>query len=221
MVFSGVSLSKNRSVSLSYYAYIVPTYLDSYFLLCRGWWARPELGLVINFFCLQPFLFFFVLFSKLNKTYFLWINSIVKICYAFIKSIELDLRGNTLFINLENSSFLLPFLSFLKLHSKLLFLSLVDITVVDCLSLKKHSFGGRFQLTYTLLTHYFKSRIIVTSFLKEEEDVSSISELFKASVWLEREVWDMFGIFFVNHPDLRRILTDYGFDGFPNRKSVV
>lgn len=154
----------------------------------------------------------------MNKTYFLWINSIVKICYAFIKSIELDLRGNTLFINLENSSFLLPFLSFLKLHSKLLFLSLVDITVVDCLSLKKHSFGGRFQLTYTLLTHYFKSRIIVTSFLKEEEDVSSISELFKASVWLEREVWDMFGIFFVNHPDLRRILTDYGFDGFPLRK---
>jgi NADH-quinone oxidoreductase subunit C len=100
-------------------------------------------------------------------------------------------------------------------------LSLVDITVVDCISLKTRfdsRSDSRFQLTYTLLSHYFKSRIIVLCFFKDGEDINSVSEVFKASVWLEREIWDMFGVFFINHPDLRRILTDYGFEGFPLRK---
>ena len=86
------------------------------------------------------------------------------------------------------------------------------------LKYKKNTFDARFQLVYTLLSHYFRGRIIVSVFLKESEDISSIFNLFRGSSWLEREIWDMFGIFFNNHPDLRRILTDYGFDGFPLRK---
>jgi NADH-quinone oxidoreductase subunit C len=54
--------------------------------------------------------------------------------------------------------------------------------------------------------------------MKEEAVVKSASSIYKSSLWLEREIWDMFGIFFSEHPDLRRILTDYGFEGFPLRK---
>src|SRR5690606_17235512 len=61
-------------------------------------------------------------------------------------------------------------------------------------------------------------RIIITSFLDENSSLPSLTKLFSSSVWLEREVWDMFGIIFTGHPDLRRLLTDYGFDGFPLRK---
>lgn len=157
----------------------------------------------------------------MNINLYLWFNYTIKICYGFFKIVQFDKRNKTILITLKNSKKILPFLSFLKTHSKSLFLSLVDITVVDCISLRKlneHPRAGRFQLTYSLLSHYFKARIIVICFLETEEDVNSISNVFKAAVWLEREVWDMFGIFFLNHPDLRRILTDYGFEGFPLRK---
>jgi len=112
-------------------------------------------------------------------------------------------------------------LSILKYHSKFLFLSLVDLTAVDCLSLKNLQSietKQRFKIVYILLSHYFSVKIIVECFLNAEDIIESSSKIFKASPWLEREVWDMFGIFFSNHPDLRRILTDYGFEGFPLRK---
>jgi NADH:ubiquinone oxidoreductase subunit C len=145
-----------------------------------------------------------------------YLNYLIQICYGILSFVHLDTRTNQISIELKNGQSLLLFLSFLKNHSKLLFLSLVDITAIDCLSLSKSV--DRFQLNYNLLSHYFKARLRITFFIKEEEDVYSSNNIYKGSAWLEREVWDMFGIFFINHPDLRRILTDYGFEGFPLRK---
>lgn len=145
----------------------------------------------------------------------IYLNYLIKICYGFVSSVFLDTRNLYISIELTKREFLLPFLLLLKSHSKFLFLSLVDITAVDQLSLKNLS---RFQLNYNLLSHYFQSRLNIIVNLKEDEDISSVDRIYKGSGWLEREVWDMFGIFFINHPDLRRILTDYGFEGFPLRK---
>jgi NADH:ubiquinone oxidoreductase subunit C len=145
----------------------------------------------------------------------IYLNYLIKICYGFVSSVFLYTRNLYISIELTKREFLLPFLLLLKSHSKFLFLSLVDITAVDQLSLKNLS---RFQLNYNLLSHYFQSRLNIIVNLREDEDISSVDRIYKGSAWLEREVWDMFGIFFINHPDLRRILTDYGFEGFPLRK---
>lgn len=75
-----------------------------------------------------------------------------------------------------------------------------------------------FQLVYNLLSLRYNSRIRVKTYTDELTPVDSICSIFKAGNWYEREVWDMFGVFFSNHPDLRRILTDYGFEGHPLRK---
>ena len=75
-----------------------------------------------------------------------------------------------------------------------------------------------FQLVYNLLSLRFNSRIRVKTYTDELTPIESVNSVFKAANWYEREVWDMFGIYFTNHPDLRRILTDYGFQGHPLRK---
>jgi len=146
----------------------------------------------------------------------LYLNYLIQLCYGILSFVYLDIRTNQVTIELKKSKYLLFFFFFLRDHSKFLFLSLVDITAVDCLSLSKGT--NRFQLNYILLSHYFKARLRITFFIEEEEDVCSLNDIYKGAAWLEREVWDMFGIFFINHPDLRRILTDYGFEGFPLRK---
>jgi len=74
------------------------------------------------------------------------------------------------------------------------------------------------QLVYNLLSLRYNSRIRVKTYTDELTPVDSIYNIFKAADWYEREIWDMFGVFFSNHPDLRRILTDYGFEGHPLRK---
>lgn len=76
----------------------------------------------------------------------------------------------------------------------------------------------RFKLTYNLFSQASNSRILLSIFTKENEFVSSLIGIFKASNWAEREIWDLYGIRFLNHTDLRRLLTDYGFKGFPFRK---
>jgi NADH-quinone oxidoreductase subunit C len=76
----------------------------------------------------------------------------------------------------------------------------------------------RFEIIYNLLNIYDNKRIIVKFSIKDKQEVESITDLFNAAIWYEREVWDMFGIYFTNNPDLRRILTDYGFEGHPLRK---
>ncbi|NJI21406.1 NADH-quinone oxidoreductase subunit C, partial [Aeromonas veronii] len=76
----------------------------------------------------------------------------------------------------------------------------------------------RFEIIYNLLSIRFNSRLKVKITINELQPIDSIISIYKAANWCEREVWDMFGIFFSNHPDLRRILTDYGFEGHPLRK---
>jgi len=93
--------------------------------------------------------------------------------------------------------------------------SLTDIWGVDYMLRTK---GPRFQINYSLESLALNQRIILRTFLHDNEKSLSLSYIFKSANWLEREIWDMYGIWFINHPDLRRILTDYGFDGHPLRK---
>ena len=100
-----------------------------------------------------------------------------------------------------------------KDNDKLKFSQLLELTAVDYPDRK-----SRFTLVYIFLSIEYNSRIIITANLGEDDSVESITSLFPSANWYEREVWDLFGITFINHPDLRRILTDYGFNGFPLRK---
>jgi NADH-quinone oxidoreductase subunit C len=87
------------------------------------------------------------------------------------------------------------------------------MTAVDYPSRK-----DRFDVVYNLLSVRFNTRIRVKVIINEFQSLESITSIYSAAGWFERETWDMFGIFFINHPDLRRILTDYGFEGYPLRK---
>ena len=108
---------------------------------------------------------------------------------------------------------LLPVMSFLKDHHNAQFANLVDIAGVD-MPTREY----RFEVVYNLLSLRYNARIRVKTYTDEMTPLDSIDEVFKAANWYEREIWDMFGVFFANHPDLRRILTDYGFEGHPLRK---
>lgn len=106
-----------------------------------------------------------------------------------------------------------PVLQFLKDHHNAQFAVVSDITALDVPA--RHY---RFELIYNLLSLRYNSRIRVKTYTDELTPVDSCVEVFKGANWYEREIWDMFGVFFSNHPDLRRILTDYGFEGHPFRK---
>ena len=104
-------------------------------------------------------------------------------------------------------------IDFLKTNSNLQFSTLIDITAVDYPQREK-----RFDVVYHLLSMYQNLRIRVKVSVNDEDLVPTISEIHKAADWYEREVFDMYGIKFSEHPDLRRLLTDYGFQGHPLRK---
>ncbi|MBD0864914.1 MAG: NADH-quinone oxidoreductase subunit C [Rhodobacteraceae bacterium] len=105
------------------------------------------------------------------------------------------------------------FVEFLKSDSTCRFSTLVDVTGVDYPDRPK-----RFDVVYHFLSMYQNQRIRLRVSIREEDMVSSIIETHPSANWFEREVFDMFGILFSGHPDLRRILTDYGFCGYPLRK---
>lgn len=105
------------------------------------------------------------------------------------------------------------FLRSVKTHSALRFAQLLDIWGVDYPARDK-----RFEVNYMLLSIKLNTRLIVKVSLNEDESVNSVTEIFSSAGWLEREVWDMYGVYFANNKDLRRILTDYGFEGYPLRK---
>ena len=105
------------------------------------------------------------------------------------------------------------FVEFLKTDASCRFSSLVDITAVDYPERAK-----RFDVVYHFLSMFQNHRIRLRVSVREDEMVPSIVDIHPSANWFEREVFDMFGIIFSGHPDLRRILTDYGFRGFPLRK---
>ena len=109
--------------------------------------------------------------------------------------------------------YLVPFLYFLRDHINTQYKILIDVTAVDYPSRVL-----RFEVVYNLLSVHYNARIRIKSCVDEITPISSSTRVYSSAGWWEREVWDMFGIFFSNHPDLRRILTDYGFEGHPLRK---
>lgn len=104
-------------------------------------------------------------------------------------------------------------LNILKKHINYQYSLLSCVSGVDMLNT-----NYRFAVVYDLLSVKFNSRIRVKTFLNESTSIPSAVPVFVNANWWEREVWDMFGIYFKNHPDMRRILTDYGFEGYPLRK---
>ena len=128
-----------------------------------------------------------------------------KIQNSFIKNSELKIEIN------END--LIEVIQFLKSNEWCKFRQLIDIAGVDYPDSEK-----RFQLVYLLLSHQNNIRIKVSTQFQLNQIINSITKIFPSANWMEREVFDMYGIKFKNHPDLRRILTDYGFKGHPLRK---
>ena len=113
-------------------------------------------------------------------------------------------------VNVED---LISSIQFLKSNDHCKFQQLIDIVGVDYPQDEK-----RFQLVYLLLSHEKNLRIKLSVKFEVKTKIPSITKIFPSANWMEREVFDMYGIDFVNHPDLRRILTDYGFKGHPLRK---
>ena len=104
-------------------------------------------------------------------------------------------------------------LTFLKSHTNSQYKVLADMTVIDYPEKEK-----RFEVVYNLLSISFNSRIRVKTYVNEMTALPTVSTIFLCANWLEREIWDMYGVYFTQHNDLRRILTDYGFEGHPLRK---
>jgi len=127
-------------------------------------------------------------------------------------------RQKELHLDLYSHVYLGRVLFFLKNSKFLQFKTLIDITAIDFLN--NHN---RFELVYSLLSVRYNLRIFIKVYLNEFFITNTVSDLFLSANWSEREVWDMFGIFFKDHKDLRRILNNYGFNGYPLRKdfSVV
>ena len=122
------------------------------------------------------------------------------------------LKDGLLYLSIK-SKYLIFFINFIAKHSFSNFKQLLDIWGIDYPSRNK-----RFEVNYLLISNLFNIRLIVRVSNGLYEGLPSVTHLFESSNWLEREVWDMFGIYFFNNSDLRRILTDYGFEGFPLRK---
>ena len=122
------------------------------------------------------------------------------------------IRHNQLEIQI-NKETLLDVIIFLKKNNSTKFKQLIDITAVDYIGSE-----NRFKMIYLLLSHEFNQRINIIFNINENEFVNSLTKIFPSANWMEREVFDMYGIKFNDHPDLRRILTDYGFSGHPLRK---
>ena len=122
------------------------------------------------------------------------------------------IKHNQLYLNIDNED-LLEVNLFLKTNKSTKFRQLIDITAVDYPENLK-----RFKMVYLLLSHEFNKRVIISCLINENELVQSLTKVFPAANWMEREVFDMYGVKFKDHPDLRRILTDYGFEGHPLRK---
>jgi NADH-quinone oxidoreductase subunit C len=128
------------------------------------------------------------------------------------KIVHSEIINNELSI-VVNPSSIIKFVEFLVVDNECQFSTLIDITAVDYPEKLK-----RFTIVYHFLSMVQNQRIRISAHIFEDEVVPSIIALHPSANWFEREVFDMYGIFFSGHPDLRRLLTDYGFTGHPLRK---
>ena len=151
--------------------------------------------------------------KKHNHSIYNIINYLIKVVPTCIKNtISFKLVDNTITLTTNNSNLIL-LLNFLKNNYFLQFKTLISITAVDYPERK-----DRFEVNYFLLSYKLNTRIIIKITTNDITPINSITSIYSSANWYEREVWDLFGVFFSGHPDLRRILTDYGFEGFPFRK---
>lgn len=139
-----------------------------------------------------------------------YIKSINSMVPKFIEKSVISKEEITIYTSPE---YLVPLMTFLKTHTNSQYEMLLDITAVDYPEREK-----RFEVVYILLSIKYNSRLIVKLSVDEVTPVPTIEGVFPSAGWYERETWDMFGIFFQENKDLRRILTDYGFEGYPLRK---
>ena len=130
----------------------------------------------------------------------------------WVNQIQRSSHGNR---SLTNTDSLFPLLCFLKWHTYTRVQVSIDICGVDHPS-RKH----RFEVVHNLLSTRYNSRICVQTSADEVTRISTVVSLFPSAGWWEREVWDMSGVSSINHPDLRRISTDHGFEGHPLRKDL-
>ncbi len=128
------------------------------------------------------------------------------------KVLSSKINHNQIYLSINDKD-LLDVILFLKTNSNTKFNQLIDITAVDYPEKDR-----RFKMVYLFLSYEKNQRLILNLFIKENEFVTSLTSIFPSANWMEREVFDMYGIEFNNHPDLRRILTDYNFKGYPLRK---
>jgi NADH-quinone oxidoreductase subunit C len=122
------------------------------------------------------------------------------------------IKHKQLYLNIDSED-LIAVVLFIKTNKDTKFRQLIDITAIDY-----PERPNRFKMVYLFLSHEFNQRILVDYSTNENELIPSLTNIFPSSNWMEREVFDMYGIKFKDHPDLRRILTDYGFEGHPLRK---
>jgi len=123
-----------------------------------------------------------------------------------------EIKHNQLYINIDSVD-LIDVTLFIKNNENTKFKQLIDVTVVDYPENTQ-----RFKVVYLFLSHEFNQRIILNYLISENEVIPSLTAIYPAANWMERELFDMYGVKFKDHPDLRRILTDYGFEGHPLRK---
>tara|TARA_B100000073_G_C23589534_1_gene515734 strand:- start:194 stop:802 length:609 start_codon:yes stop_codon:yes gene_type:complete len=123
-----------------------------------------------------------------------------------------EIKHNQLYLYIDNDD-LIDVCLFIKSNKNTKFRQLIDITVVDY-----PENNQRFKIVYLFLSHEFNQRIILSYYINEKELIPSLTSIYPSANWMEREIFDMYGVKFKDHPDLRRILTDYGFEGYPLRK---
>lgn len=140
-----------------------------------------------------------------------WLSTLCTVLPFWIQNIIIIKNEIIIYTSVKHLNSLI---SFLYYHTNTLFQLLPDITAVDYPDQKL-----RFEVVYNLLSPSYSTRVRIKTLIDEITPVPSITNIYYGANWMERETWDMFGIYFYNHPDLRRILTDYGFEGFPLLKN--
>jgi NADH:ubiquinone oxidoreductase subunit C len=155
----------------------------------------------------------FTKFVFLNETNIFFFNTIYFLHKMITKFLLMGTVTNYCYYYITSERYVVPVLLFLRNHYQLQFKVLIDICVSDF-----YTKLFRFQVNYLLLSMFFTSRLILKLNLLSFQNITTITTIYKNANWMEREVWDLFGIWVAQHTDLRRILTDYTFFGSALRK---